>query len=240
MAQVREKRLKRLKRLKDQKLQKPQKPQKVPKGQRIQEQQGQQERQEPQDIVHVSDEVSLMVRKFLMAFAEEDARTSNTSGPDTLRENEDEDKPFEKKYFFFYGTLMDPSTLARVLHLSETPAMRPAKTIGYSTKLCGNYPALLDGPKDNEVYGMGYEVQSQDHINRLVSHETDKYGLVPCVIDFLDTPEGAEECAFADTFLWGKAPEELSDGEFNLGEWLQTSNGNAQQETAVRMPILGI
>lgn len=42
---------------------------------------------------------------------------------------------FRKEYYFFYGTLMDPSTLARVLQLPSRPQLYPAKIVGFSCKL---------------------------------------------------------------------------------------------------------
>lgn len=63
---------------------------------------------------------------------------------------------------------MDPLTLAKVLHLPESD------------------PALLDGPQNHEVYGMAYEVGSQEHLDRLIAYETDKYKPKACLIEFLD------------------------------------------------------
>jgi hypothetical protein len=53
---------------------------------------------------------------------------------------------FRKELYFFYGSLMDPSTLVHVLKLRDRPQLLPSKIIGYSYMLWGQYPALLDGP----------------------------------------------------------------------------------------------
>lgn len=46
--------------------------------------------------------------------------------------------------YFCYGTLMDPSLLADILGLVDKPRLRPAKLVGYSLMLWGQYPALID------------------------------------------------------------------------------------------------
>ena len=61
-------------------------------------------------------------------------------------------KAFRKEQYFFYGSLMDPATLAKVLGLKYRPELHPAHIIGYHCMLWGPYPALLDGPPDNIVY----------------------------------------------------------------------------------------
>ena len=62
--------------------------------------------------------------------------------------------PFRKELFFFYGTLMDPTTLTKVLNLTEPPISHPATTAGYHIKLWGAYPALLDGPCGAKIEGV--------------------------------------------------------------------------------------
>src|SRR5438034_340656 len=82
---------------------------------------------------------------------------------------------FHKELYFFYGSLMDPSTLAQVLGLQHRPELIPAKIVGYRYKLWGRYPALQDGPPDAEVRGMAYEVQSPADKKRLEWYETCHY-----------------------------------------------------------------
>lgn len=92
---------------------------------------------------------SLMVRKFL---------SSGGKGwePDPYYDYD----AFRKEFYFFYGTLMDPKTLAEALRLPMRPKIFPAKIIGYSCKLWGPYPALVDMPAGAIVHGVAYEVQS--------------------------------------------------------------------------------
>jgi Gamma-glutamyl cyclotransferase, AIG2-like len=56
---------------------------------------------------------------------------------------------------------MDPTTLAKVLHLEERPILRPAKIIGYRCLLWGPYPALIDGKSGMSVTGVAYDVQAK-------------------------------------------------------------------------------
>jgi Gamma-glutamyl cyclotransferase, AIG2-like len=63
-------------------------------------------------------------------------------------------KVFSPEYYFFYGSLMDSATLMKVLKLLHQPELVPARITGYSCKLWGQYPALVDGPAGNDVHGM--------------------------------------------------------------------------------------
>lgn len=74
---------------------------------------------------------------------------------------------FRKEYYLFYGSLMDPPTLARVLQLPSRPQLYPAKIEGYSCKLWGPYLAVVDRPTGAIVHGMAYEVQSFEEAGRL-------------------------------------------------------------------------
>ena len=62
---------------------------------------------------------------------------------------------------------------------------------------------------------------SEKHFNKLVTYETDKYELSPCLIDFLDVADESEIMIEGDTFIWNGAPEELQEGMFQLDEWLK-------------------
>lgn len=119
--------------------------------------------------------------------------------------------------YFFYGSLMDPSRLIRVAGLgqSDRPIMRPASLIGYSCKMWGPYPALVEGPPDAVVYGVTYEVKSQDVAARLAYYETTAYEEHACTIYL----EGGEKVSGV-TFKWrGNADDEnLREGVFSLQE----------------------
>ncbi|OQE25895.1 hypothetical protein PENFLA_c008G11075 [Penicillium flavigenum] len=159
---------------------------------------------------------SLMVRKFLEYKASDDAESyfafparspgcPKADWPQT---------PFSEGYFF-YGTLMDPSTLARVLQLPEHPRIRPARVIGYRTKLWAKYPALVRGEPFQPLDGLAYEIRLPEHWERLRAYHSDHYDLVSILLDFPDTGE-EEVQGFA--FECRGHPEELRDGSFSLEE----------------------
>ena len=120
--------------------------------------------------------------------------------------------------YFFYGTLMDPPLLSEILSLSERPRLRPAKLIGYSLKLWGQYPALVDGPTGAVVEGMVYNVEDVKQAERLAEYETRAYHPSPCRIHFSDGSEPEE--AVGSTFKYGGNPMDISEGKFDLGTWL--------------------
>src|SRR3569623_666811 len=84
----------------------------------------------------IKERPSLMLRKFMRHLASKGASENHTSsqrpeGPSYSPESCWPYGPFQKQYCFFYGTLMDQSTLARILQLPEPPSMRPARVVGY-------------------------------------------------------------------------------------------------------------
>ncbi|KAH8175377.1 gamma-glutamyl cyclotransferase, AIG2-like domain-containing protein [Sarocladium implicatum] len=114
--------------------------------------------------------------------------------------------------YFVYGTLMDPRMLANVLGVEEKPELRPAKVVGYSRKLWGQYPAMQDGPQGAEVDGAVYHVQSVAHAKRLAEYETNSYEAKPCLIQYTDGKEPAED--FGHVFMFVGNQRDLQDGEF--------------------------
>jgi len=121
--------------------------------------------------------------------------------------------------YFFYGTLMDSSMLMEILGLKEKPTLRPAKIVGYSCKLWGQYPALVNGPQGGVVEGAMYEVQSDEHAARLAEYETKAYGTAPCDIRFMDDEEPSEVCG--TTFRYAGPKQDLEEGDFDLKTWLR-------------------
>ncbi|SPJ78782.1 uncharacterized protein FTOL_07173 [Fusarium torulosum] len=121
--------------------------------------------------------------------------------------------------YFVYGTLMDPTMLADVLGVEEKPELRPAKIVGYSRKLWGQYPAIQDGPQGAEVHGTVYHVQSVAHAKRLSGYETNSYKAKPCLIQYTDGKEPAED--FGYVFMFVGNPRDLEEGDFNLQVWLK-------------------
>ena len=132
---------------------------------------------------------------------------------------------FRKQHYFFYGSLMDPATLAKVLRLKYRPILQPAHIIGYHCKLWEPYPALLDGPPDNVVYGAAYEVQSRKEKALLEAYEADHYAITACMVRFKDCRK-----ILGQTFAWAQDEGLLKDGTFDLKD-LQlenVENGEAQ------------
>ncbi|KFY10393.1 hypothetical protein V491_07669 [Pseudogymnoascus sp. VKM F-3775] len=145
---------------------------------------------------------SLMTRKFIQA-----EQSNYVFPPSRVR-------PFCKEFHFFYGTLMDPQTLAKVLKLDNLPSLIPARVSGYHCKLWGEYPALVGGEPDEPVYGMAYEIQSPEENELLQAYETDCYVRTGCIIEFEDGTE-----VTGNTFKWCGDKTELREGEFNLKDW---------------------
>ena len=123
---------------------------------------------------------------------------------------------FLPKFYFFYGSLMDPGQLARVLGLKQRPVTHPASIAGYSCKMWGPYPALTDGPPDAIVHGVAFKVQVQQAATRLAEYETDAYEEHDCIIRFDNG-----ETVSGVTFKWRDRADDpdLREGSFNLREW---------------------
>ncbi|KAH8434305.1 gamma-glutamylcyclotransferase family protein [Aspergillus melleus] len=148
-------------------------------------------------------------------------RAQEACASDHSAENDKSPEPFRRAYCFFYGTLMDPDTLSRVLKLPKTqtpPVMRRARVVGYEVKLWGPYPALRDKPL-NPVNGMAYEVLSQTQFDQLAAYETGKYCSSLCFIDLLNDDDTVRETIAGFTFLWNGEQDELREGTFDLKEW---------------------
>ena len=123
--------------------------------------------------------------------------------------------------YFFYGTLSDPSLLAEILSLDESPTLRPSKVVGYSLKLWGQYPALVDGPTDGEVMGFACEIKEQKHVNRLAEYETKNYRSTPCLVYPRDAEAIRDNATSGFTFKFCGNPIDLDEGNFDLPTWLR-------------------
>jgi gamma-glutamylcyclotransferase (GGCT)/AIG2-like uncharacterized protein YtfP len=118
---------------------------------------------------------------------------------------------FRKEHYFFYGSLMDLSTLVHVLKLRDRPELLPAMITGYTCILWGQYPALVDGPPEASVRGMAYVVQRPSHQKLLELYETDHYKVRHCLINLQDGKE-----VKGRTFLWNADRGLLKEGTFDL------------------------
>lgn len=176
--------------------------------------------------------LSPMARKFLKWDAKTDAEkhAEKQSQPFfSIEKREDDDPPSfpwpyditDKGWYFFYGTLMDPSTLAKVLQVAEPPRLRPARVIGYGIRLWGPYPALVNGPPGHAVEGVACEILSQKHLDRLIAYETEKYYIHGCMIRLLNVGVGREERVDGNVFMWDGELDELQEGDFSLKDYLR-------------------
>jgi gamma-glutamylcyclotransferase (GGCT)/AIG2-like uncharacterized protein YtfP len=127
---------------------------------------------------------------------------------------------FHKELYFFYGSLMDPSTLAHVLKLRDRPQLLPSKITGHGCMLWGQYPALLDGPASAIVYGVAYEVQTPSEKKRLQTYETSHYKERSCLIELQDGRK-----VLGRTFLWNADRALLKEGTFDLKDWQMNKLG---------------
>ncbi|KAJ5382742.1 hypothetical protein N7517_000653 [Penicillium concentricum] len=148
---------------------------------------------------------SIMVRKFLQDDQSEDPNQYQTAFDGSASKSPEDGwprDPFRQEYCFFYGTLMDPQTLSRVLKLSDpTHVLRCARVIGYKIRLWApTLPFLMA------------------QIDRLVAYETDKSQLRPCLIELLNDDD-TEKTIEGVTFMWNGRQDELREGLFDLKQW---------------------
>ena len=114
--------------------------------------------------------------------------------PERERDHKHDHGAFHKELFFFYGTLMDPSTLSSVLGFHHRPMLYPAYILGYQRMLWGRYPALLPHIPERVVRGVAYLVQSEAERERLVRYETNRYVARECRIWLEDGRERRGGC----------------------------------------------
>lgn len=103
-----------------------------------------------------------------------------------------------KELYFFYGSLMDPSVLQRVLGLPERPVLKPAGLYGWHMKMWGRYPVLTDEGPIELTRGMVYEVEGSELKDRLAAYETERYREQMCEISI----DGVKETVTGKTFVW--------------------------------------
>ncbi|KAL8948090.1 MAG: hypothetical protein Q9222_005693 [Ikaeria aurantiellina] len=93
-------------------------------------------------------------------------------------------------WYFFHGTLTEPTNLQNQLHLDETPVLVPASI--YGGRLRGwkhKYKGLVDASPTSQVKGWAFKVQSSEQEETLRIRETKAYKVVRCCIIFKDMAE---------------------------------------------------
>ncbi|GLA19504.1 hypothetical protein AnigIFM62618_007615 [Aspergillus niger] len=144
-------------------------------------------------------------------FSPEASQTSDRSFANTHHDPQ----LFQPHHFFFYGSLTDPSFLAKVLKRQDMPALRPATIMEHGMRMWGDFPALLDGRPEKPIHGVSYKVRSQAEENRLAEYETDMYRKKGCIIEFRD---GSKVPGVK--FVWNADPGLLKDEGFDMEDWL--------------------
>jgi hypothetical protein len=109
-------------------------------------------------------------------------------------------------WYFFYGTLKDPSRLASIAGLKELPDFMYAKVHNAGLRYWGQYPVLVFGEFGAVVEGVAWFAPSVEVINRLRAYETDAYydGFVK--IEFKNGEE-----VMGRVFKWAGDEEDLLD-----------------------------
>ena len=127
--------------------------------------------------------------------------------------------------WFFYGSLMDPSTLQSVLDLAELPILQPAKLHGHHLKMLGHYPALLDTPPRLTVPGVVFEASEygryEDLLAELQAYEGATYKCKVCSVEIVGQEE--KKPVRANTFEWTADTTALEVGSFDLKQYQMTS-----------------
>lgn len=146
--------------------------------------------------------------------AEEESKADWNRRAAAIQEGMREERE-RRELYFFYGSLMDPTQLQRVLGLKDRPRnLVPAEIVGYHIQMWGPYPALIDGPPGSVVKGMAYEVEGEEGKDKLAHYETDNYQEHRCTIRL----EGGAQVS-GTTFEWAGDMDDLKEGSFDLKDW---------------------
>lgn len=88
-------------------------------------------------------------------------------------------------WYFFYGTLADPETLARVLDITIDPQQLVPAVIhgGKLDTWAGKYRALMQSTSNAKVQGHAFLVKNKEQEDALRFWETDMYQVVRCKIE---------------------------------------------------------
>ncbi|KAL2753289.1 hypothetical protein ACRALDRAFT_1083049 [Sodiomyces alcalophilus JCM 7366] len=146
---------------------------------------------------------------------------------------DDGQPPSAEHTYFFYGSLMDPTTFQGVTLAPNPPEYRDAWIEGYQVRMWGPYPALCPvssaagaspaDAKPSRVVGKVWVDPSRDPyiLHRLQRYETANYEPRIVTAHFFD---GKSPPAQMRAFVWAGAESLLSDGEFDLKVYQGRSN----------------
>ncbi|KAL1835485.1 hypothetical protein VTJ49DRAFT_6633 [Mycothermus thermophilus] len=131
--------------------------------------------------------------------------------------------PFQPTWYFFYGSLTNPSWLKEVLSLPSDPTLHPAITVGYEVLQWGHHKVLVDGEPGKVVHGFAFLVERKEDADQLAFYETDNYEVGECEIKFTDKQGGEPtgETVMGAVFMWRGDKDKLKRGEFDRGRCLE-------------------
>ena len=109
-------------------------------------------------------------------------------------------------WYFFYGTLKDPSRLASIARLEELPDLIYAKVHHVKLRYWGPYPVLVSDETGAVVEGVAWFAPSVEVINRLRAYETDAY-----FDGFVEMEFKNGEKVRGRAFKWARDEKDLAD-----------------------------
>jgi gamma-glutamylcyclotransferase (GGCT)/AIG2-like uncharacterized protein YtfP len=122
-------------------------------------------------------------------------------------------------WYFFYGTLKDPSRLASIAELEELPDLIYAKVHHVKLQYWGPYPVLVSGETGAIVEGVAWFAPSVEVINRLRAYETNAY-----YDGFVEMEFKNGEKVMGRAFKWAGDEEDLADSPKSYVEDLWDSD----------------
>ncbi|KAF3907892.1 hypothetical protein ABW21_db0201274 [Orbilia brochopaga] len=155
-------------------------------------------------------------------------------------------KPFEPRLFFFYGTLMIPEILQRVLGLSEPPVLQKASAWVLTLRMWGQYPAVrwrtkaenerLEENPEPELQGYTYMISSEEQFKRLNDLMNENYELSGALVQY---PGEDFKVAGAKVFVWKGDPYDprLKFGPFDAEAFMAWKRRDFAESGEVRGPI---
>jgi hypothetical protein len=118
------------------------------------------------------------------------------------------DNPYAPRpmWYFFYGTLKDPSRLASIAGLEEIPDVIYAKVHNVKLRYWGKFVVLVYGKPGAVVEGVAWFAPSVEVINRLRAYETDAY-----YDGFVEMEFKSGEKVRGRAFKWAGDEDDLAD-----------------------------
>ena len=109
-------------------------------------------------------------------------------------------------WYFFYGTLKDPSRLASIAELEEIPDVIYARVHNVELRYWGKFAVLVSGETGTVVEGVAWFAPNVEVINRLRAYETNAY-----CHGFVEMEFKNGEKVRGRAFKWAGDEEDLAD-----------------------------